>query len=166
MFEFKPDWEDSARRIEAFWEREVLDRPVVQFALTRPIDEQVALPPSGHATLRDRWMDVAYQAESAVARMRNQEFLGDTLPVAMPNLGPEILAACYGCPLQFGDTTSWTEPILKDWADADQIQFQPDNPYLARLHALTDAYLELGRDKFITGMTDWHPGGDLLASLR
>ena len=31
---------------------------------------------------------------------------------------------------------------------------------------MTDAFLTIGRGVFITGMTDWHPGGDWLAALR
>ena len=89
------------------------------------------------------------------------------MPVAHPNLGPEILSALYGCPIHFGDFgTSWTEPILHDWADVDQIQLDWNSPYLAKLDELTDAFLEVGRDKFIVGMTDWHPGGDCIAALR
>jgi hypothetical protein len=31
---------------------------------------------------------------------------------------------------------------------------------------MTAALLDLGRGKFITGMTDWHPGGDALAAFK
>ena len=37
-------YEQSKRRIDAFWERYLIDRPVVQFTLTRPADERVPLP--------------------------------------------------------------------------------------------------------------------------
>ncbi len=166
MLSLKPDYENSAQRIAAFWEREIVDRPVVQFSLSRPIEERVALPVSNHATLRERWLDADYQAKYMLAHLSNQEFLGDTLPVAMPNLGPEIFAAFYGCPLHFGESTSWTDPILDDWSRADEVRFDPQSPYLASLHEFTEAFLEVGRGIFITGMTDWHPGGDWLAALR
>ncbi|MHB0856788.1 MAG: hypothetical protein ACYC5M_04375 [Anaerolineae bacterium] len=167
MFEFKPDYEQSKERIDAFWQYELIDRPVVQFGVHKPIEKQVPLPPSGHATPEDRWLDVAYQAELHLASLANHEFLGDTLPVAFPNLGPEVFSAFYGCPIHFGDYgTSWTDPILDDWAAADDLALDWDSPYLHKLHAMTDAFLEVGRGKFITGMTDWHPGGDCLAAFR
>lgn len=166
MFSLKPDYEQSRQRIEAFWEREILDRPVVQFALARPLEERAPLPISNHTSRRERWLDAEYQAQLALATLANQEFLGDTLPVAMPNLGPEVFAAFYGCPLHFGETTSWTDPILHSWDEAPQIRLDWENTYLRALHRLTDAYLEIGHDTFITGMTDWHPGGDWLAALR
>ena len=167
MFELKPDYEKSRQRIEAFWERDLLDRPVVQFSLDKPVEKQVPLPASHHATSAERWLDTTYQIELAQARLANQEFLGDTLPIAYPNLGPEVLASFYGCPIRFGDYgTSWTEPVLHDWADVDRVRLDWQSPYLLRLHEMTDALLEVGKGRFIVGMTDWHPGGDLVAAFR
>ena len=67
MLDFKPDYEATKQRIDAFWERELIDRPVVQFGLARPPEERVPLPPSHHATPGDRWIDAGYQAELALA---------------------------------------------------------------------------------------------------
>lgn len=167
MFRLKPDYAQSRQRIEAFWERSVLDRPLVQFGLARPFDEQTPPPLSTHATARERWLDAEFQAHWHLTILSNREYLGDTLPVAFPNLGPELFAAFYGCPLHFGDYgTSWTDPILHDWSKMEDIQMDWSSPWLLKLHEMTDALLEVGRDTFITGMTDWHPGGDWLAALR
>jgi hypothetical protein len=167
VFEFKPDYEESKQRIDAFWEQELIDRPVVQFTVQKPCDEWVDLPVSGHSSPAERWKDAAYQAELALASLSNSEFLGDTLPVAFPNLGPELFSAFYGCPIHFGDYgTSWTDPILEDWSEVDGLTFDDGSVYLAKLHEMTDALLAVGRGKFITGMTDWHPGGDAIAAFR
>jgi hypothetical protein len=167
MFEFKADYEESKERIDAFWECELIDRPVVQFGLAKPPQECVSLPVSNHATPADRWLDTGYQAELKLAQLSNHEFLGDSMPVAFPNLGPEVFSSFYGCPIHFGDYgTSWTEPILIDWSDVDHLQLDWESPYLKKLHEMTDAFLEIGAGKFITGMTDWHPGGDAVAALR
>jgi hypothetical protein len=167
VFEYKPDYDRSKQRIDAFWEREMIDRPVVQFGLAKPPHERVPLPDAHHATPAERWLDAEFQAEWKAASLSNQVYLGDTMPVAWPNLGPEVFSALYGCPIHFGDYgTSWTEPILHDWGEADQVQLDLSSPYLEVLHEMTDALLEVGRGKFIVGMTDWHPGGDAIAALR
>jgi hypothetical protein len=167
VFEYKPDFEQSKQRIDAFWECELIDRPVVQFALAKPPERQVPLPLSNHKTAEERWLDVEYQVDLALANCANYEFLGDTLPVVYPNLGPEVMSAFYGCPIHFGDYgTSWTDPILRDWSEVDGLRLDWDSPYLKKLHELTDAYLEAGKGKFITGMTDWHAGGDCIAAFR
>jgi hypothetical protein len=167
MFDFKPDYEQTKRRMDAFWQRELIDRPVVQFYLGKPLEERVPVPQSTHATPAERWQDADFQAELALANLSNREFLGDSLPVAYPNLGPEIFSALYGCPIGFGDFgTSWTEPILHDWAQAEQLRLDWDSPLLKQLIVMTDRLLEVGKGKFIVGMTDWHPGGDAIAAFR
>jgi hypothetical protein len=167
MFSLKPDYEQTRARMQAFWARDVLDRPLTTFWLLKPADELELLPESHHATSEERWTDTQFQTELAVASLSNQLFLGDTLPIAWPNLGPEVFSALYGCPLHFGDYgTSWTDPILHDWSQADALCLDWNHPYLRKLHEMTDALLEAGRDKFIVGMTDWHPGGDAIAAFR
>ena len=167
MFALKPDYEASKQRMDAFWEREILDRPLVQFKLYKPFDEWVDLPSSNHSTWEERWLDVDYQVAWAVADLTNQLFLGDTMPVVWPNLGPDLFSALYGCPLLFIDSlTSWSKPILKDWEQAAVIHLDWNHPYLAKINQITDALLEVGRDRFITGITDLHGGGDALSALR
>jgi hypothetical protein len=167
MFTFKPDFEKTKTRIAAFWEKELIDRPVVQFFVTKPVSEQVPLPQKQHDSPKTRWMDAQYQAELALARLSNQEFLADTLPIAFPNLGPEVFSSFYGCPMHFGDVgTSWTDPVLHDWSQVDQLQLDWNSPYLLKIIEMTDALLEVGREKIIVGMTDWHPGGDAIAAFR
>ena len=167
MFELKPDYAESKARIDAFWECELIDRPVVQFALEKPPTECAPLPQSRHATIAERWLDADYQTELKLATLSNREYLGDALPVAYPNLGPEVFSAMYGCPIHFGDFgTSWTDPILHDWADADALALDWESPVLLKLHQMTDLLLEAGRDRFITGMADWHSGGDAIAAFR
>lgn len=167
MYELKPDYARSKERMDAFWERALIDRPVVQFTLAKPPEERIPLPASHHATSDERWLDAQYQAELHLAILSNHDFLGDTMPVVWPNLGPEIFSALYGFPIHFGDYgTSWTDSILNNWADANRVRLDWESPYLKKLHELTDAFLEIGESKFITGMTDWHPGGDCLAAIR
>ncbi len=167
MFAFKPDYEKSLQRMDAFWHRELIDRPVVQITLAKPPEQCIPEPESRHPTTAARWLDTEYQIELAVARLSNREFLGDAMPIAYPNLGPEVFSALYGCPIEFGDYgTSWTRPILHDWSQAGKLRLDWNSPYLRKLHEMTDALLEAGKDRFIVGMTDWHSGGDAIAAFR
>lgn len=167
MFSLQPNYDQIRQRIEAFWRRDVLDRPVVQFSLLKPPAERVELPTSRHATPAERWLDAEYQAQYALANLSNHEYLGDTLPIAYPNLGPEVFSSFYGCPIHFGDFgTSWTDPILEDWDQAETLALDWRHPMMLKLEEMTDALLDIGRDQFIVGMTDWHPGGDAIAAFR
>jgi len=160
-----PDWEKRLARQDAFWNLEIVDRPVVNIAFPKPRPER-PWPKSKHAALRDRWMDAEYAAEMALAAAANTEYAGDALPHAYPNLGPEVFSAFLGSELEFGEETSWSIPFLKDWSDADKIRFSQDNVYWRKIVEITEAMLEAGKGVFYTGITDMHPGGDAIAAFR
>ncbi len=169
MFECKPDFDAVLDRYEAWWDAQIIDRPLVSMTFPRPQRNQIPPPaPRHHATLRDRWLDTQWVVEQACSRMANTCFHADALPVTYPNLGPEIFSALYGCPLEFGETTSWSLPILHDWGQAalDQLQLDLTGPYGAKLTEMTDALIEAGRGRFIVGYTDLHGGGDAVAAFR
>jgi len=167
-FEHKLDFEETLRRMEAWWEGATLDRPPVSIVAPKPATERVRVPEKTHAEWREKWWDTAFQVELAVARICNHVWMGEALPVAWPNLGPEILAAFYGCELEYTQGTSWSVPILKDWSpeSLQGLRLDLENPYFRKIEEMTDALLDAGRGRFIVGYTDLHAGGDLLASFR
>ena len=160
------DWEKRLERQDAFWSRSILDRPVVvmSYQRTHPDYPWPALKTYTH--LRDRWMDGEYQAQRALANVMNTEYLGDALPTVYPNLGPEVFSAFFGCQLEYGESTSWSIPMLHDWAQAESLKFSKNNEYFRKIEEMTDAFLALGRNRFYTGITDLHPGGDAIVAFR
>jgi len=168
MFEFKPDFEAVRDRYDAWWVCEIVDRPLVSMSFLKPLEEQVPWPASAHPTLRDRWMDTDHLIAATQARMANTAFYADALPITWPNLGPEVFSAFYGCPLVFGEDTSWSEPILEDWSSESvaRLQLDEESIYFRKLIEMTDALLEVARGRFIIGYTDMHPGGDAIAAFR
>jgi len=168
MFELKPDYEQVLDRYAAWWDCEVLDRPLVSMAFAKPHEDQVSCPEKVHASFRDRWMDTEFVVEQTVAQMANTVYHADALPVKFPNLGPEVFSAYYGCPLEFGETTSWSEPNLADWSlvSMNALRLDRGNVYFRKILELTDALLEVARDTFIVGYTDLHAGGDAIAAFR
>jgi hypothetical protein len=113
-------------------------------------------------------MDVGYQVALAEARIAGAVYAGDALPIVHPNLGPEVFSAFYGCPLEFGETTSWSRPILESWdhREVERLRLDRSGEVFRTLLALTDALIEAGRGRFIVGYTDIHPGGDAAAAFR
>ena len=161
-----PDWERRIARQDACWEREILDRPVC--AITVPREPPVRAVPAArpYASLRDYWLDTDRVVETTVAAVRNTEYLGDALPFAWPNLGPEVFSAFFGCEMEFGETTTWAIPCIHDWAEAGACRFSKENPYWRKLEEMTEALLDAGEGLFYTGISDLHPGGDALAAFR
>ena len=72
------------------------------------------------------------------------------------------------CPIEFGESTSWTSPILESWApDAvAKLQLDLDGFYFKKMLEMMDVFIEVARGRFIVGYTDLHPGGDAIAAFR
>jgi hypothetical protein len=165
--QFKPDFETTAQRFEAWWQGEVLDRPPVTLSV-RPRREYSG-PQKSHATQRERWLDAEFQVETAVARLACAEFAGDTMPIFMPNIGPEITATLYGCELDFSETTSWSRPVVSDIGEWERIAAAPpdwENDYWRAIERMTDYALEICDGRFLVGITDLHGNYDILVALR
>ncbi len=168
MFEFKPDFEDVLSRYEAWWKCAVTDRPLVGINFAKPEGERVPWPSQSHAAIRDRWMDAGHIVKSAEARMLNTEFFADSLPIAWPNLGPEIFSAFYGCEMEYGERTAWSKPVLHDWSAESLAGLRLDTGsfYFRKIMEITDALIENARDRYIVGYTDLHGGADAIAAFR
>lgn len=164
-FKLKPDYEISKKRYEAFWEREIIDRPPVCFIF--PKEDWKPVPEKSYKTLEEKWLDVDFRAEQAAISLSNYEYYADALPIVYPNFGPEIFSAWCGCGYIFGETTAWSVPCIEDWErDSDKAVFNPEHPLFKLMVKFTERLLEYGKGNFIVGLTDFHTGGDHLAALR
>ncbi len=164
---WKPDFHRTINRFEAWWRGEVLDRPPL--TLHAPGARQPMYPSKTHADERQRWMDVEYRVEAAVAHMAASVYPADSFPIYWPNLGPEITATLHGCELEFGRDTSWTTPIVhsaEQWETFLDSGPDFDNLYWRTIERMTRAALDRCDGRFAVGITDLHGNYDILAALR
>jgi len=163
----KPDFPQTAARFEAWWRGEMVDRPPV--TLWTPSTKPYRCPTKTHATIRERWLDVEYRVEAAIAGLECAEFVGDTFPIVWPNIGPEITAALFGCELDFGEHTAWSHPVVHEPDDWQKIILaQPDftNIYWQAIEQMTRLAIERCEGRYVVGITDLHGNYDILAGLR
>lgn len=160
----KPDYDASAARYEAFWARDGSERPPVCVTFPKEGYKAPALDQPVYSSQKQRWTDVKTRAAQDAAYVMSREYFADSLPVAWPNLGPEVLTAFCGCGYGFTADTAWSVPCVKSASDpAPRVDF--DNYYFKLLEEYTDELLKYGRGNFIVGLSDFHPGGDHLAAL-
>jgi hypothetical protein len=165
MFSLKPDYEESKKRFDAFWERAIIDRPPTSIEIS--LEKTKKNPEKKYKSYKKQWLDIDYRVESEVSRLENKKFLGDSIPVAFPDMGPGIFSAWCGCHYVFGRETAWTKPCIKDWEkDSHKCVLNMEHPLLKKQVEFMEKLIEGGRGKFITGLPDFHPGGDHIAALR
>lgn len=160
------NWEQIQKKFEEFWAGENHDRPLLSIQALKA--EHTKPPVSNHSTLRDRWMDTEYMLKKANWQMQNTRYFGEAFPVLNPDLGPDYFAAGYGAELEYGESTSWAKSFLTD-DDVEHyksFRLKMQNTYYSKMEEMTKAAAEDGKDKYIVGVTDLHPGADALVSLR
>lgn len=165
-FLYKPDYEETLKRYRAFWAHSYYERPVVAMAWGK--EKRTEPPaPKTYASERERWLDLDTRVEQMAWGVENTDYLYDSLPICWPNLGPEIFSAWCGCGYEFGKTTAWSEPVIRDWdTDFEKARLDLDHPLFRAMVEFTQKLIDRGRGKFIVGLTDFHPGGDHIAALR
>jgi hypothetical protein len=132
-----------------------------------PAKKSEALAHRAYETYDEMWRDVDYRAECIAWEIENTLHLGDALPVAWPNLGPELFSAWCGCKYSFAESTAWSQPCISEWTrDAPKVWLDKEHELFKLLERFTSNLLKLGCGKFITGLTDYHSGGDHVAALR
>jgi hypothetical protein len=174
--EFKPDFDQAIRRVYAWYEGEMLDRPPVWFgrdaAVTGRRDPGAAFKasPGRWPTLKDCWFDTEFIVGDFVRFCEHTTFNGETFPVYYPFLGPNVFAACYeGVEYQFGDDTAWT--LAESDPDGGDFDYTPPrfdwgSPYLRQLDEMTAYALDQAQGRFMVGYTDIHPGMDWAVGVK
>jgi hypothetical protein len=165
--EQKPDFEKSMKRIYAWYNQELMDRPPIRFsAHNAEYSEVHMLKGRSWKSLKDRWWDTEYQLELFEYQLKYSVFNAETFPIFWPNLGPEVYTAFYGVELLYKEVTSYAVPIIKEWSQLNKIELDFNNPYFRKIEEMTYVALERCGGKYLVGYTDFHPGLDCAAAFR
>ncbi|NLE50728.1 MAG: hypothetical protein GX613_04920 [Chloroflexi bacterium] len=165
--ESKPDFEEAMQRIEAWFEGEIFDRVPVRFmAHNAAFNLGETEGKRSSEEQRARWLNVEQRVDDFVRSIESKRYLGETFPVFEPNLGPDVYAAFYGAELAFGEVTSWSHPIIRDWEDMRRLKLDVDGVYFRTIEALMRCAIERCEGKFLVGYTDLHPSVDCAMAWR
>ena len=158
------DFAKIKQRFAAFWERKILDRPLI--SITTPRKERREANYSIPESIKRRWTDIEYILQKIEWKFDNTLFLGDALPFYVPNIGPDSFTAYLGGNLKFKDEqTSWIEPFVDDLSEYEPV-FDKSNQWWQFMNELIDAVCQVAENNFLVGIPDLHGGGDCLAAIR
>lgn len=154
------DFETIKQRFDAFWAREILDRPLIYITAPRTRRKKKQFP--NPKSIRERWTNIKYVMNKMELHLENTLFLGDAIPWYLPNIGPNSFTAFLGGELLFMDElTSWVYPFIEDLAAFDPV-LDEDNKWWKFMKNLLDAVCEVAEGNFLVGIPDLHYGGDCL----
>lgn len=160
-FSFKPNMKESLMRLQAFWNKEMADRPPIRIRYDIPgvNDEawqQSCEKPDTHFAYWERMNSI------------KRELPDDDMLTAAVYHGPAFMGGVLGRPVIFGKGTSWNEhnfdydmlPALKE------IKFDESNKWIAFMKEQVDYFAEHADGKFTVGTNLFTGPGDIMGDVR
>lgn len=155
-----PQFPVLARRHEAWWNHDLLDRPLfLGTANTNPSQAITRRLELLHDP--DAWL-AAKQAD-----MRQTQYVGDALPNIRVDFGPVMLGGLLGGAVWFESDTTWTEAFIKDdWSNAPGGCIPDDGPWWNLLRLLLARVAEDAAGRYLLCTPDLGGSADLMLNLR
>ena len=161
----KPDLEEAAKRWEAFYAGEIIDRPLIWVTAPREGVE----PPYARGYRSKVFDDMDEIIDNALARAESIYWGGESIPTFNPSFGPDEIAVFCGASFHWSEDspdTNWSSPIIDDWEKALPLRLQTEHPLWQRMLALYRRAAERLGGKMLLTPLDLHTNMDLLAALR
>ena len=175
-FIYKEDIEEAAKRVEAWWHGEILDRAVVQVRAPKG-KNSVGTPGARRNIDTSSWTHEQYREyftnpDSVITRLREDlagiHFGAEAFPVMYPvSIGMVAITANYlGCPMRFvSSSTTWHDPIIEDWSRQPSYEFDPQNEWWIASKRLLQAAVDRS-DGYFVGCPDLNGPTEVLSLLR
>jgi 5-methyltetrahydrofolate--homocysteine methyltransferase len=110
-------------------------------------------------------MSFDYRVNQARRGCLGRECMGESVPVATPDLAPNTLALYLGCHGVEAEGSVWCEPCIES-PETARFEYDEDNFYWQFTLKLTHAMLECGAGKWQLRPPDLIEGLDTLAAMR
>jgi len=167
---YKPDWQETKKRFEAFWQGEILDHCMMAVSvMTDPDKAMVTDPRVWYAPARteqevqEYWLSPDVVLKNNLQKFENTLFLGDAVPQVFFNLGTAAHAGFFqGACYQYTNS-AWFFPTL---AAGQYPAFDPDSDIYKAMRAIGERLTKEGTGKFLVSMPDNTGIIDCLAHLR
>ncbi len=162
---FKPDIDEAARRWDAYYAGDIIDRPLV--CVTAP---RSGVKTSWGANYRERVFGDLDDIVTRALRAAEATFYGgEAVPAFCPSFGPDEIACFCGAELVWSegvDDTNWSNPCVDDWERSLPIGLREDHPLWLRMQELYRRAAARMAGKMLLSAPDLHTNMDLLAGLR
>jgi hypothetical protein len=163
----KPDLAEATQRWLAFWDQDLIDRPVCR--VTAP--KEGATPAGGPRYLAGAVDDFQGVIDQVLAWAETVYWAGDSVPSYTPSFGPDQMAAFCGAelvvpPADSDYGTDWVVPCIEDWEAALPLRVDDDNYWWQRMLAFYRAMAAAFDGRLVLSHLDLHSNMDTLLAMR
>ncbi|MBN1810107.1 MAG: hypothetical protein JW909_13655 [Planctomycetes bacterium] len=162
---YKDDWDKASERLAAWWDGELIDRPVMQVCAPRK-DVRIDNRFDGWALVknldRTEWVVGEFRKHA-----RSTYWGAEAVPNMFVNFGPGVLAAFLGVEPRIMEDTVWFEVEGgMPWDEVLRIRLDPDNRWWKEVQRVATVVSDLSAGDFIVGGTDLNAEMNVLGSFR
>jgi len=164
--DLKENVQDAKNRMSAWWDHEIIDRPVIGYTF-RKLNFRFSVAYSSW-DLAQNYDSIEPIYDKFIQNAVNQKWGGEMFPNFWPNYGPGILAAVFGCVPEYKNSTMWFhQPTsIEDIVSLlDATELNSNNEWYSRLLRVTQFVAERCNGQFSVGVTDIGGVLDILSSF-
>lgn len=161
MITYKENWEENRRRMEAYWNKEYIDRCCL--AVTAPREGGKPVFPPRKPTPVEYFSDPQTIHEGMMNHCAQTEFLAEAIPSRIIEFGVAAECRYFGCKPNYTPDTIWFDLVLPE-PDISLLQYD-DGPFQDLKKLTSELVSRAGHDYFV-GMNDNCGIIDGLAHLR
>jgi hypothetical protein len=162
---YKPDLEDAAKRWDAYFAGDLIDRPIVCVTAPKPGVERK--PGSNY---RDKvFGDMNDIVDRALHNASATYYGGEAVPTMGLSFGPDEIGVFCGAELCWDEAsgdTNWSKPSVEDWSTDLPLQLDTNHPLYKRMLEFYRVAAEKTAGKMLLGEPDLHTNMDLLMAVR
>jgi hypothetical protein len=167
---YKEDLAQAKERMGAWWDHEIIDRPVIAYYYPqRGASVEGLFDVFGFNWDLARDHDAIEKViDIFEERLPGLYFGGESIPSFFPNYGPGIMAAVFGVTPKFQTRTMWFSrpiPVEEIVSYLENIKLDPNNVWYSRLLQITEYAAKHSQGKYQVSMTDLGGILDILSSF-
>ncbi len=166
---FKPDFDRAKLYWRAFWEKEMIDRPVV--SITAPknntiVPEFDSSPNRTFRTCMSKDYDTYLKDYENYAK--SIYFAGESIPAIGVDLGPDQFAAFLGSKIEAveGNYTTWTHASVDDWSKFEVKIDKSEASYFNHVKEFYEYAANYSKGNYLISQLDLHSNIDSMSALR
>lgn len=161
--EWKSDWEQSKRRLDALWHGEIIDRCCIAVPVLRQ-------PQARFVTVQElerHYFDPETILRENIEIMQNSYYGGDSFPCIWPNFGTTGHAKYFkGMQMKLANDTIWLEPDQEPDEELAPPEYDPNNRALKRELDILAYLAQEAHGRYFVAMPDNCGVLDALAQMR
>lgn len=162
---YKNDFQEAKKYWKAFWNGEIIDRPLIIANFPKDEKNKVS-PPAYLSGIDGNFEKVIEEFENYC---ENTVFFAESIPSLNISFGPDTVSYFIkGAEknVRVKSNTAWIEPFVKNWEDFEKIEIDKENLWYKRFMNFYKFAGEKGDGKFLLQMPDLHTHLDLLRAIR